>query len=105
MHQARLQAIVDRTWDAYSRDRYASWKACVAALLACGYDDQKTEKILRSRIMRSADDQRNDPHGQATSRDLTRYIERNKEDVWFTLREPLNVNETLKLLAQSRGSR
>jgi hypothetical protein len=95
--------IVDQTWGAYSRDRYASWKACVVALLNCGYGDQKTKKILRSRIMRSADDQRNNPYGQATSRDLMRYMGHNKEDVWFILREPLSVNDALALLTQKQG--
>lgn len=72
---ARVQVLTKRTSDAYSFDRYASWKACVAALLRHGYTDRQAERILRSRITRWAADASN--ARCATSKDLLRCLDRN----------------------------
>jgi len=53
---AQAQALAERTADAYSCDRYVSWKACAAVLLRRGYTDRQAATILRSRIMRWAVD-------------------------------------------------
>ena len=80
---AQVQALAVRTADAYSFDRYASWKACAAALLRRGYNDRQAEKILRSRIMRWVAD--NARHGYATSNDLLRFMDRDPSAIFVVL--------------------
>lgn len=72
---AQVQALADRTADAYSHDLYASWKACAAALLRRGYTDRQAEEILRSKFTRWAAEQSDAPHGSATAADLLRLMD------------------------------
>jgi hypothetical protein len=72
---AQVQALAESTADAYSFDRYASWKACCAALLCRGYSDRQAEKILRSRITRWAADRAYFDRRRATSRHLLRFMD------------------------------
>ena len=73
---ARIQALSVRTFDAHSFVRYASWKACAAAVLRRGYTDRQAEEILRSKFMRWAADQSDAPYGYATAQDLLRFMDR-----------------------------
>lgn len=67
---------MSRTKDAYSRDRYYSWRQCIVVLIERGYSDVECEAILKSKILRWASDRRNQPHGRASSMDLLRYMDR-----------------------------
>ena len=73
--QEQIRALAERTEDAYSFDRYASWPAVVAVLLRRGYTDRQTEEILRSKFMRWAADQSSARYGRATARDLLRLMD------------------------------
>ena len=73
---SQVQALADRTADSYSCDRYASWKACAAALLRRGYTDRQAEEILRSKFTRWAADQSDAADGRATAADLLRFMDR-----------------------------
>ena len=48
--------IADATADAYSADRYASWKGVALSLLQAGYSLEATQAILRSKWTRWAAD-------------------------------------------------
>lgn len=72
----RIDALAERTSDAYSHDHYASWRAVAAALLRRGYSDRQAEEILRSKFTRWAADQSDAPYGRATARDLLRLMDR-----------------------------
>jgi hypothetical protein len=85
--QAQIDALAERSADAYSADDYASWKACAAALLRRGYTDRQAEEILRSKITRWAIDASDKPEGRATSSDLLRFIDRCPGDVIAVLYE------------------
>ncbi len=60
-HQARIQRLTDATSDAYSYDRYASWRGVVQALARRNFNDQQIEAIRR--------------YGRATSTDLLRLLD------------------------------
>ncbi len=72
--RARVEALAERTADAYSFDRYTSWEACARELLERGYSDQHAEVILRSKITRWAADGSTAKDGRATSVDLGWYL-------------------------------
>lgn len=74
--QAEIDHLTDITSDAYSFDRYASWRACVAMLARRGYTYAETETILRSKWMRWAGDSSDKRYGRVTSRDLERWLDR-----------------------------
>lgn len=77
----RAAALAERTSDAYSFDRYANWTACAAELLRMGYTEAQAEDILRSKIMRWAGDNSKNRYGRYTSRDMRRFIERNRDTI------------------------
>jgi hypothetical protein len=53
---ARIQALTDKTADAYSRARYgAQWPRLITLLTMEGYSDKEIEGIVRSKIPRWAD--------------------------------------------------
>lgn len=76
------RAIVERTQDAYSYDRYApgAWEACCFMLLGRGYTDRNVEAIMRSKWTRWAGDASSNPYGRINSADLKRFMDdpRNK---------------------------
>jgi hypothetical protein len=80
-------ALAERSCDAYSADRYASWKAVATALLRRGYTPVVAEAILRSKLTRWAADASDAPHGRATANDLLRFIDRQPDQVTDLLRE------------------
>jgi hypothetical protein len=63
------------TVDAYSRDRYNSWSACIKALLNRGYSEKETAAILLSKVMRWAADNSDARYGHVTSNDMLRFID------------------------------
>lgn len=69
-----VQELSEKTSDAYSFDRYNSWKACIKKLRKADYDDREIEAILRSKWTRWAADAANKPYGKASSVDLLNYI-------------------------------
>jgi hypothetical protein len=73
--KATIAALVDKTCDAYSFDRFASWSACVALLLRRGYSEREAEAILRSKWMRWAGDASDHAYGHITSADLGRFLD------------------------------
>lgn len=72
--------LADATGDAYSSTRYSSWLQCAVVLLRRGYSYEQAEAILRSKWMRWAADQSPMSYGKATSTDLIRFLDddRNK---------------------------
>lgn len=84
---SQIEALAERTSDAYSHDRYASWKACAAALLRRGYTDQQAEEILRSKFTRWAADRSDAPYGHATASDLLRFMDRSQGSTHSLLAE------------------
>lgn len=75
MTRKEADQVAERTSDAYSFDRYTSWKACAIVLMDLGYDVNEAEAILRSKHTRWAADSSNKPYGRANSSDLKRYLE------------------------------
>lgn len=71
----KAREIADRSSDAYSYDRYASWYGCALALLKRGYNDKEVEAILRSKWMRWAGDNSDKSYGSYTSRDILNFID------------------------------
>lgn len=72
---AEIDHLIDLTSDAYSFNRYASWRACVTLLARRGHTYAEAETILRSKWMRWAADQSSQRYGRATSRDLARFLD------------------------------
>lgn len=70
------KALAEKTSDAYSYDRYASWGACAAILLRRGFSEKEAEAILRSKWTRWAADSSEKPYGRATSNDLASFLDR-----------------------------
>lgn len=68
--------IAEKCSDAYSYDRYASWQAVTRMLLDRGYTPKQTEAILRSKLTRWAADFSEARYGKATSKDLSRYMDK-----------------------------
>lgn len=87
-HVTKVQAaaLVNRTKDAYSVNRYAAWSAVAAALLQRGYTPIAAEAILRSKITRWAADAR-ERRGRASALDLLHYLDRFPDVVTSLLRE------------------
>lgn len=75
--RADAQRLAEKTADAYSCDRYASWTAVCGGLLAAGYTEQQAEAILRSKWTRWAADASQDSgkrYGRATAMDLLSWM-------------------------------
>lgn len=66
--------IAERTSDAYSFDRYASWPACALMLARRGFTAREIEAILRSKWTRWAGDEAN-KNDRVTSKDLARFLD------------------------------
>ena len=75
-----IDVLAVQTLDAYSANRYSSWRAVVSMLLRRGYSERETEAILRSKWMRWAADNSPRPYGRATYKDVERFLDnpRNK---------------------------
>ena len=70
--------LAERTSNAYMADMYgeASWRECCRVLLRRGYTEREAEAILRSKVMRWADDGFGHGHGfGTTSSALVRYLD------------------------------
>lgn len=79
--QDQLNAL---TIDAYSRNRYTSWNACIAALANKNFSFGEAQAILMSKHMRWAADASDKPFGRANSSDLLRYIDEPRYAKFFT---------------------
>jgi hypothetical protein len=77
--QQRATRLAALTADAYSYDRYRSWRSCARMLLTAGYGEPEAEAILRSKWTRWAADaveSPRKPYGRATGRDLLAFVRR-----------------------------
>lgn len=74
----QVARLVDDTSIAYSYDRYANWSSLVRMLLRRGFTEVETAAILRSKWTRWAADESTARYGKATSKDLERFIDRQK---------------------------
>jgi hypothetical protein len=93
--------IAALTEDAYSFHRYASWKACAAALLRRGYNEEQTEEILRSKITRWAADMARG--NRATANDLVRFMDNHPNDVRAVVAiDPVTKSAKTKSTARMR---
>ncbi len=55
--EKKAARVAKKSADAYSVNRYRSWRSCAQFLLEDGWDEKQTEAILRSKVMRWAADQ------------------------------------------------
>ena len=69
-----INRLYDATQDAYSRDRYRSWRAVCAFLLREGYTHQEAYCILCSKWMRWAADESKKPFRRVSANDLRAYL-------------------------------
>jgi uncharacterized protein YdaT len=81
--RAELDIVLWNTEDAYSHDRYRSWRACAAALLREGYTTAEAICILNSKVTRWASDHSDKPYGRATAKDLLRYVRARDNKAWI----------------------
>jgi ribosomal protein L15E len=72
--EACAAALAARTDDAYSADRYTSWREVALAVLSLGYTDAQGEAILRSKITRWAADASDECEGSITADAVVRYL-------------------------------
>jgi hypothetical protein len=72
----RAQRVAERCDDAFSFDRYLSWRGCATAVLALGFNEQETEAVLRSKFTRWAADSSDKSYGYATGADLSRWMQK-----------------------------
>jgi hypothetical protein len=77
--QNDVDHLAEITSDAYSFDRYASWRACVTLLARRGYSYAECEWILRSKWVRWAGDRSHNRYGRCTSGDLARFLDTCRE--------------------------
>lgn len=61
--------------NAYSADRYGSWKACALMLLKRGYDEHETDAILRSKWTRWAADASNARYGKVPASAIATFLD------------------------------
>ena len=72
----KLNALAERTADAFSFDRYRSWRGVCAMLLRRGFSEREAEAILRSKWTRWAADRSNaKSYGNASAADLASFID------------------------------
>lgn len=69
-----VDALAGSTEDAYSYDRYRSWRACVRLLKDRGWSGREAEAFLRSKHMRWCADSYGGSYGTASSATLRRYL-------------------------------
>lgn len=72
----RANAIAATTTDAYSFDRYGirNWRNAARMLLSHGVSERDAEIVLRSKWTRWAADASNADHGNATAKDLEKFM-------------------------------
>lgn len=88
-----IDHLTDVTSDAYSANRYASWRACVTMLARRNYSYAECEWILRSKWTRWAADQSGKNYGRSTSRDLARFLDTSRECSHENLRRMMAEND------------
>lgn len=81
----RAEAVAESCADAYSADRYGSWRMVAFKLLQKGFTDKEAEAIMRSKHMRWAGDAWEGPSCKYPSAAIMDYIERNPKE--FTKKE------------------
>lgn len=67
--------LAERTSEAYSSDRYASWQAVAALLLLRGYSEREAEAILRSKWTRWAADSSPAKYGKVPAKAVTKFLD------------------------------
>ncbi len=67
--------VAERTSDAYSFDRYASWAAVAQLLLDRGYNEAEAEEIMRSKWTRWAADTANTRYGRTAAKEVIAWME------------------------------
>jgi hypothetical protein len=90
---AVVRRLTESTRDAYSADRYRSWRACAAFLLRRGMTEREAEAVLRSKHMRWAADATSFT-GRVSTKALERYLER----------YPISQKELASLVADTFSS-
>jgi hypothetical protein len=84
MTREEQRQLETTTIDAYSRDQYTSWSACIAVLANANMTQAEAQAVLMSKHMRWAADMSNKPAGKVTSSDLVRYMKDPRNAKWFT---------------------
>jgi hypothetical protein len=69
-------ALAERTADAYSADRFASWQGLAEDLLAAGYSEREAEAIMRSKYARWSADDHGAEYGQVPASALVDYAKK-----------------------------
>jgi hypothetical protein len=77
----RAKALAERCADAYSVNRYASWRAVAAELIALGFNDTDAETIMRSKWTRWAADHSSAPSGRVPARAVREYVIASKDQL------------------------
>jgi hypothetical protein len=72
----KAKALAEKTSDAYSSDRFASWASVIQSLLNLGYTELETEAIVRSKWTRWAcdHDTGRNRYGRHTSSAMMRFM-------------------------------
>ena len=88
--------LAEKTSDAYSSDRFASWEGVVQTLLNLGYSEIETEAIVRSKWTRWACDMdtSGNRYGRHTSTAMVRFLKGTPQSEVTAL-----VNETFGVSA------
>jgi hypothetical protein len=71
----KAEYIANQCADAYSADRYRSWKSVAMALLKLGWKPIEVEAFMRSKHTRWAGDSSNNAYGTCSANDVLRHIE------------------------------
>ena len=72
----QARAMAERTKDAYSADRYASWAQVARVLFREGLNEREVEAVMRSKWTRWAADQDGSRYGRVPAVAVTRYLNR-----------------------------
>ena len=70
----KAEYIANQCADAYSADRYRSWKSVAMALLKLGWKPIEVEAFMRSKHTRWAGDSSNNHYGKCSANDVLRYL-------------------------------
>lgn len=70
------EKLAERTADAYSADRYASWVSVCRLLLKRGYTERQAEAILRSKWTRWASDVSDRPYGKIPAKVVANFLDK-----------------------------
>jgi len=71
----KAEYIANQCADAYSADRYRSWKSVAMALLKLGWKPIEVEAFMRSKHTRWAGDSSDNDYGKCSGNDVLRYLE------------------------------